>query len=557
MNKHYPPLIILSIALLFRLILLDRIPIGITNDELEFVINAKSFFLTGQTFSSPRAELTHVIISPIIGPLSFSFLAARLPYVTVSVLTVILLFLITKKLIGEREAFFVGLAGALNPWSIFFARTSYEAPVSIFFYVLTLYVLVIAKKWKIILAIIPLTLAFFTYAGTKLIFLPFITVSVFYAWKLINKSMYLKQYLMLLLLCTILFSVFTLNFIVSGNQRIREVGPNISKVSEQVDTERRLTINSPLSTLFSNKAIILMKNYISKYLDAFSPNLLFLHGDREGGQKFSLWFHGHFYYLDILLIVFGFSFLVLKNVPLLALLSSLIFIAPIPSTLREGLPVYSLQSALIFPVTTIFAGLGIFYALFLKKSKIYFRSVSVLVLIIYSFQILNFINVYFFRHPIYNSEGFNFSSRNLSKYIAINTANNKKITIISPEADSLFKDYLFYTNSLNRQNASKILDSYKQKRLEYGHVRFTNCPENIDIFKDNVLIVSVDSNCQIIAQPHLTIPKLDDGGAIYKVYNDDVCNKYLLNSYPSNFSLSDFKLEKFSEKRFCEKFITK
>lgn len=87
-------LLVILLAAFFRFFLINQFPTGITNDEIDSIINAKSFFLSGQILKAPKGELNHVLIAPIVGPLPFSLGVARLPYALASVGTVVVLFLI-------------------------------------------------------------------------------------------------------------------------------------------------------------------------------------------------------------------------------------------------------------------------------------------------------------------------------------------------------------------------------------------------------------------------------------------------------------------------------
>ena len=47
MKKGFPLFLIIVLALFLRLLWLDRIPTGISNDELDYVLTAKAIFFTG------------------------------------------------------------------------------------------------------------------------------------------------------------------------------------------------------------------------------------------------------------------------------------------------------------------------------------------------------------------------------------------------------------------------------------------------------------------------------------------------------------------------------
>lgn len=552
--------LVILIAFSIRFIYLDRIPTGISNDEIEFIINAKSLFLTGEPLKTPKAEWTHFIVSPIIGPLNLSLLSARLPYAVFSVLFVATLYLIVLELFGRKEAFFVGLVASLNPWSIFFGRSSYEAPLAIFFFLLAFYILLKSKSWNILFAFLPMVLGFYSYMGTKLIFLPYVLLITLFSW-VIHKKRYFKQYLLLLTLCSLIFASFIISLKYSATKaRLSEVTPDINFVSGEVDTERRLSVETPLTNLLSNKPIILLKGYVTKYLGAFSPDYLLIHGTVAGEKpQLSFWFHGYFYYLDIFFLILGFCILFTKNKRLWILLLGLILIAPIPSiTFSSQYPSYVLRSSLLFPIFMILIGLGISYFIFLKKHWIYILFVSLLLFGLYAVQFLNFANIYFFRIPIYNSEAFNFSSRVISRYISLSTnPSGGSIVVISPEAGSLFENYLLYTNSYDRKSARQIAQLFREKKYELGNVKFvTPCPQNIESLKDKTIIVTQDINCNLTYSSHLTIQHPSDAHTLFKILNDKLCSKYQLSSYPNDISFSDFSVEKLPEGRFCEKFIT-
>lgn len=144
--------------------------------------------LTPVTDEFPQAELPYLIVAPFIGALPLSLEFSKIPYVITGVCFVLLLFLIAKKLFGKNEALIVGLAAAINPWSLFFSRTAYEAPLAIFFYLFSFYLLLIAKGRYILAIFIPMFIGFYSYMGTKLLFLPFIMISIFYSWYYINKK---------------------------------------------------------------------------------------------------------------------------------------------------------------------------------------------------------------------------------------------------------------------------------------------------------------------------------------------------------------------------------
>ena len=175
LKSSWQLLSIIVLGFILRFIFLDKIPIGITNDELDYIINAKAIFLrftdisgtwfplsfTNPPFSYPKGEILYFILSPLIGLMPFSLFFARLPSALMGTLFIVLIYFIVKKLIGKPQAIIAALVMAVNPFSIFFARTAYDTPITIFFYFLAFYVVLVSKKWKILFAAPMFAFAFF------------------------------------------------------------------------------------------------------------------------------------------------------------------------------------------------------------------------------------------------------------------------------------------------------------------------------------------------------------------------------------------------------------
>lgn len=231
------------------------------------------------------------------------------------------------------------------------------------------------------------------------------------------------------------------------------------------------------------------------------------------------------------------------------------------ATLRVvGTGFAALRSALLFPILMIFIGLGIWYLLSSYKDYKHKLLVIVLLVIFYCINVFNFINIYFFRNPIYNSEAYNLSSRVVSKYLSLSQENNKKVLVISNSPKTNFKHYLFETNSFNATTSSNIMKQFKNNTFEMNNVIFTQCSASLNLEDNPIIITDASQKCESIdiskTKNIAAIPLLADGGPVLKIYNDSICMKYNLDRYPHNFSFSDFAVEALDEKRFCEKFIT-
>lgn len=547
---------IFILSLFVRIIFLDKVPSGITNDEMTYLLNAKSVFLSGSDMSHTwnplsltipksgnyQAEIPPLITFWLIGPLPFSMFTSKLIYALFGAGTVSLLFLITKKLIGYKEAFIVGLVGTFNPWLIFFSRSAYDTSLAIFFFLLCFYCLLIFKGWKILLAFLPLFIAFFSYVGTKLILLPFALVTIIYVWYQNKKDW--KMYLLLFIFCIALVGYYTFSILHASKSRINELAtPNTQSIVTLVNRERRLSINTPLTSIFSNKYVLFGKYSLEKYLNAFSPSFLFLNGDAKG--EFTVWSHGVFYYFDVVFLILGLYIMFLKKRKVFYILLAIIFVSPIPSVLSIVGNSYAIRSMLLAPMFIIFIGYGISYAL----NKHFF--VKYLIFGLYIILILNFFYIYFLRNPIYNSESFTFSGRVLAKYLSFKSG---EVYVLTKSSRIPYEQYLFYNSILNAKTMNKIASEFRNKTFLIDNIHFLECDQINEIPARSIIIYG---ECSNIPSSHkdLVIARLEDSGRIFTIHNDIVCSRYSIGPYIKEISFSDLNVEKLSEKFFCEKFI--
>jgi hypothetical protein len=383
-----------------------------------------------------------------------------------------------------------------------------------------------------------------------LLYAPFILVAVYYCWHFLNKRKFTKQYLVLLFLCLIPFILFLSS--VFSTPRAGELStPFTSSISATTDYERKLSIQNPLTNIFSNKVVVYTKVSIEKYLNAFSPKFLFINGDDKG--LFSVWTHGVFYYTDTLFLLIGLIVLLTRNKRLSFLILGLMLISPLPSVFSNLGQSYAIRSQLLAPFIILLVGLGLYTSLY--GSKIKFRKyILAAVLVVYGIQFLNFANIYFFRNPIYNPEAFNFSSRLLSKYLSFQDA---EAYVVNGTPATPLKHYLFFTNSLNKDTAEALREMYKKGKFKFGSIEFVDC-RNLKARSGSLVISDAQTKCDNLPsyKKYLTIPLLSDGGEVLRIINDKTCSKYNLKRYPQGLRFEDFKVEKLSEKDFCEKFVT-
>jgi 4-amino-4-deoxy-L-arabinose transferase-like glycosyltransferase len=537
--------LILIFTLFFHLLFLNFIPTGITNDELHFVLNAKSVFLNFSNLAydwnplsfntiphETSSELPFLLLAPIIGPLPLNLFTARLPSAILSVLSVYLIYLISAKLFTKQIAIIVTFTISINPWYFYVYRTSFDAPIAIFFLLLSLYCLIsLEKKWLLI-TVLPITLSFYSYIGTKVIIFPFILLT----------SIFLHRNYRQLILINLFTLSLSLLFIInlshsSVGQRTSElITPWSLKIVNLVESERAQTLSSPITPIFINKFTVYFQFVLSKWFNSFSPNLLFLKGDDTFTGSF--WRHGYFYYIDAVFILLGILFLYHQYRPVLILFLSFLLISPIPEAIRsDQIPAYVFHSSLQYPILAIITGLGMYYLLSLLKNNYQ----KLLLVLIYFASFVNLLFIYFFQYPFYASESFNSTNQLLSRYIITErSVNPSHVFVFGREPDALFKNYIFYSNSLNRKTFSQVSNAYISD-FEINNITFLRPDTKINILPTDVVIVQegVNAPSQIDVSSRIILNRLDNHQPAFNIFNGKTCWNYpISNSVPALFDLN-------------------
>ncbi len=557
---------ILLIAGLLRLLWLERVPPAITGDELTYVLTVKSVALTGHDLKGtwsmpsallfqypekfPQAELSYFLLYPIVGFTDLSLFTTKITYAILSILTVFVIYLLTKELFDKKVAIIAVLVAACNPWLIYIGRTAYEMVPSAFFYLLAIW-FILKLRGPAILATIPIfLLAFYSYIATKVSFLPIVFASSAYSY-ILNKKKFAKEYIFICIFSILVVLLFFFSLSASGNSgRGGELFTPFSQDIVREVNEFRKNSMSPhvVSTLFENKLTDFVRIAVSKIINAFSFDYLFLNGD----QFISIHKHGLFYYLDLILLIIGSAFLYFQKRKEFLFLGALIFASVLPQVFyKTRIDIFTPHLALFVPLLIIPIAYGASKIVEIKQ-----KIIPLLFVILYVVSVLNFSHIYFFEFPLIGH--FDFASRILSKYVSIVQGGEQMNIYVKIPEDS-FKKYLYYTNSLNKNTAQDIKKAFAAGDYSLGKVHFLSCSEIPKSPEPNITSIYQSGICEALETnaPYIKISDMIDNGQLYRIYNDTNCGKYALKPYASNLKISDFSLEQLSEEKFCQTFITR
>ncbi len=463
-NKIFYLLVIFVflIGFLTRFIALNKLPNGLDQDESAIGYNAYLINTTGRDewgikyplyfksfgdYKLPVYIYTVAIFERFLGVNVWS---VRLPSALAGFLSVIILFLLVKKLTNDKWlALSSSFLLAINPWSVFLSRAAFETNLATFLILLGFYFYEIYKeKYNIFLGILSLlffALSMYTYNITRIVApLIFFSILIFDFLKNKKKNLFKTIFLLILLL------IFSLPFLVtllhasglSGDSSVLILGGG-SKANILEFRSYLIGLPNIFSKIFFNFPVIFLIKYISNLFAFFNINWLFIMGDT--GMS-GIGNSGQFYLFQLPLLVLGIIYyLKNKNTKNLNGLIIWFLVALIIISLSAQTPHGTRDFVTIIPLT-IFSALGLnhLFNYFLKfKNKFlnyYLYFISILII---SYSFLFFIISYTFVFP--SSYAFTWRSEDsaLSLYLKESEAKYKNI-YIKDDSNFIYTSLVFY-----------------------------------------------------------------------------------------------------------------
>ncbi len=564
-------LTILLIGALLRTAYLAQVPPGLNHDELHAVLNAQSVAKTGRLIpgmatgiiGSPSGdylsgifgEIGSLLLIPFVYLFGISTVAIKLPYILSHMGIILLVYLISKKLIGQKVALIAAFLMAINPWSIHFARAAYESNFGFLFYFFSIYLFMVLKGRKIFWSLPFLLGGFLSYFATKVQLIPlgflgiFITKS-FNPRKSVKPALYLTGFLILFTFIYLLFLR-----IHPAGERIKELG-SLTSVSSVVNSKRLISLDSPLSTIFVNKVSESLRERISAFLGGLSPAQIFLEGQKGDTEALTIPDHGFMYLIDGLFIVLGFAYLSRKNLKALYIILILAVISLLPNLINLHGTTHALRSGLLYPSLVILSASGINFVLDIVKRKKTKKLIKISILLLYLVSLANFAYLYFLRTPVEKFDGWYTYERVLARYISLHNElyPEEPLVVVTPFLKDASYEYLYYTGKYDsKEEIVRANNSLVTKNYKFDNVLFT---ENCDYIGDSATLIKDVRSKDCKLETDLNIASPEDAGTRYLIQNDKVCSQYPKSKYPLIKKFDDIIPEEKSREDFCVFWVT-
>ena len=328
-KKNWILIIFILIGSFLRLWKLSNIPPQLTTDEVALGYNAYSILKTGkdeygkvlplifQSYGDYKPGLYIYFTIPSIAIFGLNEFSTRLPSALGGILTILLVYLIVKKLFKNNKlALISSLVAAINPWLIFFSRGAWEANFSLTLTLLGVYffLLFLEKPKYLIFSAFFFALTLLTYQGAKLSSLS-VLISLFVAfykkeWFKEKKYLIISFLVGLVVSLPIIFSMFQGKTGRLAVFSIFSYPRPIEYLEAQLNqgNEKKGDLNY---YLFHSEAFNFVRGIFGRYFNNFSGKYLFFEGDYQN-QRHSSPYQGQMLIAEIIFLIIG-MFSIIKN----------------------------------------------------------------------------------------------------------------------------------------------------------------------------------------------------------------------------------------------------
>lgn len=373
-------LIFICIFFLFtRLYQINEIPPSVYWDEASIGYNAYAVSETGRDewgkflpihfrafgeFKLPVYIYSTAIFVKVFGLNEFS---VRFPSVLFSLGTVILIYLLAKRLSGSKM---IGILSSflvsVSPWFFIFSRTGYEVTAGLMFYLLAIYLFLGLRVnvWHAVFSVVSFILSAYSYNSFRIIAPLTILVLITYEFrglKVVFKKGVLPLILSGIILLLSVFPIYRLYRYDAGSIRLQVISTTNSK-------------------------------FAGNYLSHFSPNFLFISGDKNLRSQQSGF--GQLYLPELILLPLGLVYMFKSKSKYSFLSLALLLLGPIPAAITKESP-HALRAISSIPFFSVISAMGIvcFQNIFRNKYFVGFTAV-VIFFVFFINYFINFLTVF-------------------------------------------------------------------------------------------------------------------------------------------------------------------
>jgi 4-amino-4-deoxy-L-arabinose transferase-like glycosyltransferase len=369
---------VIILAAILRLSYLTFVPPSLNWDEVSHGYNAYSILTTGKDewgvtlptifraygdYKLPAYIYLTAASEKLFGLTAF---AVRLPSALAGIGTVVFTYLLTLELFKNKKiANISALLIAVEPWSLFLSRGAFEANLALFFIVVAVYCFLRSlRDSRPYFYLLPFTfligLSVWTYNSAR-IFVPILIITlILIYWKELLSSY--RNNKRTFAFCLLPFAFLFLPMFIQllqpiGQARYGKVSIVDSGATAKINEARNASKLPPiLNRLVNNKVTYFGITFVKNWVSHYSADFLFLKGGSD--YQFSVPGRGILYWIDILPIIVGLLWLVIKKSKANILIITWFLLSPIPSAITNEAP-HVLRAIVMLPAPMIIAAIGL------------------------------------------------------------------------------------------------------------------------------------------------------------------------------------------------------
>lgn len=501
-----PKYLLIAICIFFlvtRLYKIGEITPSVYWDEASIGYNAYSITETGKdewgkafpihfrAFGEFKLPVYIYSVVPFVKFFSLNAFSVRMPAVLFSLGTVILVYLLTKKLLssdgaGLLASFFI----SISPWFFIFSRTGYEATAGLMLYLLGIYLSLQIHKnyWFVFFTILSFILSAYSYNSFRIIFPITVFVLIFFLRKELLKSWKKNIAVMIISVNILILSVipiYRLYVYDAGISRLQAVGATDAA-------------------------------FIKNYFLHFSPDFLFLHGDRNLRSQQADF--GQLYFPELLLFPLGIFFIVKNKSKYGFLPIILLFVGPIPAAITKESP-HALRAIATTPFIYMISALGVLMIKRYLKIKYLIELTFILISLIFFGNYFNaFINTY----PVQSSEDWQYGYKKIFTDFQ-NSFSSYDQVLVSDEYAQPYIFALFYqkfdSNRFRRTVIRNSIDNWGFSTVvSFDKFKFGKIYKLLDIVKSGHSLIFASSKEKIVGLTPIGTIKFLDGTTAFWIY---------------------------------------
>lgn len=481
--------LIIVLAVILRMVGLDRFPPSLYTDEVNQGYNAYSLLLTGKdehgvflpvslrSFGDWKPPMPTYLMIPFIYLFGLNEISVRLPSAILGTGSVILSFFLVKKIFSKlhpknRLALLTMFLITISPWHILQSRAAMLVIVSLFFLQLAVYLFLLAleKPKFLIWSFISFSLTIYAYYGMRVI-TPLIVIFLLFNFR--NKIIEHKGYLItsLLILSILMLPLITAFWknpdVVFGRARTVSVfyDQGVKLRQWELFAQDGVNYSTFLSRFFHNNLYMYFRNIINRFLSHFDGRFLFLIGDQS--PPFQIPKMGILYLVDGVFIILGLIFLFLNYPQGKELLLVWLIISIIPASLTFMTPSSNRTFNMVFPLLLL---VTIGMLSFINNISVKYKfPMSFMITIFYLGSFYFFLQNYLLTLPEDHSDWWNYGWKQVVATVSSLEKNYKEV-VVSDQFGMPYIYFLFYNRYPPDKYQTEAVKTYNSDRFGFEHV---------------------------------------------------------------------------------------